>query len=192
MNGKLQVKTLSGRTHSQSLLRVLEILLLVGAGMIAILMHARFKSPLNIPGHHGIEFMAIFIVARMSSSMKFAGTISAVGIGTLLMFNVFGFTNPLMGFYYMIPGITLDILYNSFNKLNSKYYAIALFSGLAYLTIPILKTLIFISTGIPYLSLLKHGYVVPFAGFFIFGFLGGLAGYAIVKGARSLKKIVNK
>ena len=188
MNGKLQVKTLSGSTHSSTLVKILEILLLVGAGMIAILMHARFKSPINIPGHHGIEFMAIFIIARMSSNMKFAGTISAVGIGSLLMFNVFGFTNPLMGFYYMLPGITLDILYNSFNKWNSKFYAIALFSGIAYMTIPILKTLIFITAGIPYLSLLKHGYVLPFAGFFIFGLLGGLAGFTIVKGVISIKK----
>jgi len=188
MNGKLQVKTLSGSTHSSTLIRILEVLLLVGAGMIAILLHARFKSPINIPGHHGIEFMAIFIVARMSSNMKFAGTISAVGIGSLLMFNIFGFTNPLMGFYYMIPGIMLDILYNSFNRWNSKYYAIALFSGFAYMTIPILKTLLFLSAGIPYLSLLKHGYIVPFAGFFIFGFLGGLAGYTIVKGVKSIKQ----
>ncbi len=190
MNGKSQIKTLSGNTHSEVLAKILEILLLLGAGMIAILLHARFKTPYNIPGHHGIEFMAIFMIARMSSNMRFAGTISAIGIGSLLLFNVFGFTNPMMGFFYMVPGITLDILYNSFKRWNSKYYLLALFSGMAYLTIPFIKTLFFLSTGFVYPSLIKHGhFIVPFIGFFVFGMLGGLAGYSIVKGiAITLKK----
>ncbi len=193
MNGRLQVKTLSGSTHSSALTKILEILLLLGAGMIAILLHARFKTPYNIPGHHGIEFMAIFVLARMSSNMKFAGTISAIGIGSLLLFNVFGFTNPLMGFYYMVPGITLDILYNAFKRLNSKFYLLALFSGLAYMTIPLVKTLFFLSTGYPYPSLIKHAYyIVPFIGFLVFGMLGGLAGYTIFKGITIAGKKRNK
>lgn len=177
--GKLQVKTISGRIHSAGLARLLEILFLLGIGAIAILLHARFKSPLSIPGHHGLEFMGLLIIGRMSSQLRFASSISSLSIGILLLFPVFGFTDPLMGFNYMLPGIMLDIYYQIGGKINSKATFLALIAGLSYMTIPFSRLLISVSTGYQYGAFIKYGFVTPFVSWFAFGLAGGLLGLGI-------------
>lgn len=182
MNGKLLTKNISEKFLNPTLARVLEIILLLGIGMIAILLHARLRSPLNLPGHHGMEFMALLVVTRLGSKMKFACSISSLGIGFLLLFNVFGFKDPFMSFTYMIPGILLDVLFIAFSPWRNKIYIMALIAGIAYMTIPLMRLMIFLTTGFPYPSFIKQAQIIPLGGFFIFGLIGGLAGYLIYKG----------
>jgi len=177
--GKLQVKTISGLIHSTSIARLLEILFLLGLGALAILLHARFKSPLNIPGHHGLEFMALLMIGRMSSQLRFASSVSALSIGLLLLFPVFAFSDPLMGFNYMLPGLMLDICYQIGGKLNSKAFFLAIIAGLSYMIIPFSRLMIAVSTGYQYGAFIKHGFVTPFISWFVFGLAGGLFGLGI-------------
>jgi len=179
LSGKLQIRTISGLTHSRSLGVLLEVLFLAGIGVVAILLHARFRSPINIPGHHGLEFMALMIMGRLSSKMKFASTISSLSIGLLLLFPVFGFKDPMMGFNFMLPGILLDVYYQLGGKLKSKALFLVLIAGLAYTTVPLSRLIITLTTGYPYGAFLKHGYIVPFLSWFIFGLSGGLMGTGI-------------
>ena len=177
--GKLQVKTISGLTHSSTLARLLEILFLLGIGVIAILLHARFKNPINIPGHHGLEFMGLLMIGRMSSTLRYASSVSSVGIGLLLLFPIFGFNDPLMGFNYMLPGVMLDICYQSGSKLKKYALFLALIAGISYMTIPFSRLLISLSTGYQYGAFIKHGFVTPFISWFAFGLAGGLLGAGI-------------
>jgi len=187
--GKPQVRTISGLTHNRSLGLLLEVLFLLGIGIVAILLHARLRTPLNIPGHHGIEFMALLMLGRMSSNLRFASTISSLAIGLLLLFPVFGFSDPLMGFNYLLPGLFLDVYYQLGGKLTKQTWYLAIIAGLAYLSIPFSRYIISSTTGYIYGAFIKHGIFTPFFTFFLFGLSGGGLGTGASK---ILNKILSK
>ncbi|MFC2111088.1 hypothetical protein ACFLQ5_01410, partial [Bacteroidota bacterium] len=151
MNGNVQIKSLSRKYLTNlSIASILEIILLLGAGVLAIVLHARLRTPINIPGHHGIEFMAIILAARLSSKIKWASSISALGIGIFLLFPVLGFKDPMMGFNYMLPCFFIDFAYNFIhnNKYRNLFLSIA--AGIGYLLIPLSRLITTLSTGFPY------------------------------------------
>jgi len=191
MNGNVQQKTLSRKYLTNlSIAGILEILLLIGAGVLAIVLHARLRTPLNIPGHHGIEFMAIILAARLSSKIKWASSISALGIGIFLLFPVLGFKDPMMGFNYMLPCFFIDLAYNFIknNKYRNLFLSIA--AGLAYLMVPMSRLITTLTTGFPYSSFLKHGFATPIFTFLLFGLLGGILGTGIyIIGKKLFKRV---
>ena len=191
MNGNVQQKTLSRKYLTNlSIAGILEILPLIGAGVLAIVLHARLRTPLNIPGHHGIEFMAIILAARLSSKIKWASSISALGIGIFLLFPVLGFKDPMMGFNYMLPCFFIDLAYNFIknNKYRNLFLSIA--AGLAYLMVPMSRLITTLTTGFPYSSFLKHGFATPIFTFLLFGLLGGILGTGIyIIGKKLFKRV---
>jgi len=191
MSGNVQQKSLSREfLTNQTLANVLEVILLILAGVMAIVLHARLRTPINIPGHHGIEFMAIIIAARLSSKMKWASSISALGIGVFILFPVLGFKDPMMGFNYMLPLFLVDIAYNFIKSDKHKNLVIALAAGFGYMLIPLSRIILTLTTGFPYSTFLKHGFITPVFTFFLFGLLGGLLGTGIyLSGKKLLSKI---
>ncbi len=190
MTGNVQQKSLLREfLTNQTLAKVFEITLLLLAGVIAIVLHARLRTPINIPGHHGMEFMAIILAARLSSNIKWASSISALGIGIFILFPVLGFKDPMMGFNYMLPCFFMDIAYNTIQNKKYRNLYLAIAAGFAYMLIPVSRMITTISTGYPYSSFLKHGFVTPLATFFLFGLMGGILGTGIYFIG---KKLLNK
>lgn len=190
MNGNVQQKSLSKASlTNQSLAKVLEVVLLMLAGVLAIVLHARLRSPINVPGHHGLEFMAIILAARLSSNMKWASSISALGIGIFILFPVLGFKDPMMGFNYMLPCFFLDLAYNFLQNNKYKNLLMALAAGYAYMLVPFSRLITTWLTGYPYSSFLKHGFILPVFSFLFFGLLGGILGIGIHAVG---KKLINK
>lgn len=187
--GRSQEKTLSGLIHNPTLRLILEAVFLMGLGALAVLMHARFRSPVSVPGHHGIEFMALLLLGRGSSHLKFASTLSSFGIGLLLLFPVFGFHDPLMGFNYMLPGFMLDLTYNFSGKLNRNAWFLAIVAGLSYMLIPVSRLIINTFTGFQYGAFLKFGPIIPVLSHFVFGVTGGLLGTGL---SRIFTKLFSK
>ncbi len=187
MSGNVQQKSLSKEYLTNSTLaNVLEVILLLLAGVMAIVLHARLRTPINIPGHHGIEFMAIIIATRLSSNMKWASSISALGIGIFILFPVLGFKDPMMGFNYMLPLFLIDIAYNFIKNERYRNLVVALAAGFGYMLIPLSRIILTATTGYPYSTFLKHGFVTPVFTFFFFGLLGGLLGTGIYLGGKKL------
>ena len=168
-NGSLLTKILSGQSLRNSLTAIPEIILLTGAGMLAIFLHARLNSPLHTPGHHGIEFMAIFISGRILSKLPFASSLSGLGAGLLPLFPAFGFADPFMGFNYMLPGIVLDVAFMLFPAFRKDFVFYVLMAGLGYMSIPLSRFLIMITLHYPYGALHKYGVAMTAASFFSFG-----------------------
>ncbi len=191
MTGNVQQKVLSGKLLTNlTLERVLEVILLMLAGSLAIVLHARLRTPINVPGHHGLEFMTILLATRLSSKMKFASSISAIGVGIFMFFPILGFKDPFAWFNYMLPFLMLDAVYNVSNT--SKYArAFLIFgAGIAYMMVPIGRIAITLISGYPYSVFIKHGMLTPVLTFFLFGRAGGLRGsgfYIMVK--KLFKKI---
>jgi hypothetical protein len=179
MNGKPLQKIISAPSLSGTVPVAIEYLILFSVGIISILLHARLRTPLNLPGHHGLEFMAILMAGRVTSRIKWASSISSLGIGFILLFPAFGFKDPFAGINYMFPGIVIDIIYFLTRQFKWQMLILALISGFAYFTIPFNRLLIHLISGYPYEAFNKHGYLIPLAGFFIFGMAGGFTGAGI-------------
>jgi hypothetical protein len=75
MNGELQEKSISKVFHSSRFSTLAEILLALGLGVLAVVLHAKLRIPLKMPGHHGLEFMALLIFARTTMRMKWASMV---------------------------------------------------------------------------------------------------------------------
>lgn len=190
MNGNVQQKSLSKAFQTKlTTAKVLETTLLFLAGVLAIVLHERLRNPISIPGHHGIEFMAIILAARLSSKMKWAASISALGIGIFILFPVLGFKDPMMGFNYMLPCFFMDLAYNYVPVKKYRNLVLIVAAGIGYMLIPFSRLLFTLSTGYPYSSFLKHGFITPIVTFMLFGILGGLLGTGIFNIG---KKILNK
>ncbi len=181
MDGKQLTKTLYGLSIKSRWLSIAEYIALFGVGIIAILLHSRFKSPLSIPGHHGLEFMALMMAGRTASKIPWASSISSLGIGLVLLFPVFGFKDPFMGMSYMLPGFLVDVFYNLSKQFKRQLLILAFVSGLAYFTIPLSRVLIHAVSGYPYSSFIKYGYVLPLISFFAFGMAGGFVGTGVTQ-----------
>ena len=179
MNGNLPQKRSFALSRDRKLTLLLEILLLMMAGALAAYMHFSLRIPLNMPGHHGLEFMAIFVLVRLSSNLRYAATASVLGVGILLLMPGIGASSPLHSLSYLLPGLMLDIFYQLNKKQMQLLFFTALIAGLSYMTIPLSRWFIHIFTGYPYMSFIKFGTAYTLLSFFLFGMLGGMLGYGL-------------
>lgn len=180
MNGKTLQKTLSEQSHRTWFSAVLEVLLLLCLGMAAVLIHSRLKISLNIPGKHGLIFMAIFMGLRLSSGLKYAASIASLGAGFMILMPIAGFSDPFAPIHYLLPGITLDLFSLKNRSCYNKLFFVLLISGIAYMMVSLNKILFMLFTGIPYGAFIKYSILAPVS-FFLFGSTGGLIGAGIIK-----------
>ncbi|MEZ5197725.1 MAG: hypothetical protein R2764_15470 [Bacteroidales bacterium] len=190
MDGKQVQKSISAPSLSGTVPVVVEYLILFGIGIIAIMLHARLRTPLNIPGHHGLEFMALLLAGRVASNIKWASSVSSLGIGLVLLFPAFGFTDPFMGINFMFPGIMIDLLYNIRRQHKWHFFELALIAGVAYMAIPVSRMIIHLLTAYPYSSFIKHGYLIPMIFHFLSGMVGGFVGAGLTSSV--IKKFIKK
>lgn len=188
MNGNSQEKRSYETSLSLSTATILEILLLFVAGGLVAYMHFNLRIPLNIPGHHGLEFMGVYALIRLTSHFKYACTIAMLGTGIVLLIPGAGGGAMLHGFSYLLPGIILDLGYMLGKDRIRSLIVIALISGLAYMVIPLTRVVLNALTSYPYMALVKYGSVYTILSFFFFGMLGGSLGY----GLYAVKKSINK
>lgn len=187
MNGKLHQKNILNPSLDLSFISVIKVLIWMLTGAFAIFLHVRLKTPLQMPGHHGLEFMSILLLLKLSSNYKWTTSIASLGMGIFLLFPVISFQDPLMGFNYMLPGFILDVLFIFYKIDKKQIFRIALFAGFAYISVPISKLAFSFFTKIPINTFLKNGLVYPFISFFMFGFLGGLLGLILEKPIQKLR-----
>ena len=155
---------------------LLKIGLLLLLGFFAVVLRERLKISLQLPGHHGFEFMLLFMAGKTLSRQRYAMSISSIGASASAFLPLFHFGSAFMPFTFLLPGIIGDLILNKSDKTNYLYVAIA--GGLAYSFIPMARQIIMLATGIPFGSLIS-GFFYPFALHFIFGALGSLAGEAL-------------
>ncbi len=191
MNGNLPEKNTYGLSLNTSIATVLEMLLIVMAGGLAAYMHFNIRIPLGIPGHHGLEFMAIISLVRLTSNLKYAGMIAMLGVGFILLIPGVGGGSFLHGFSYLLPGILLDLVYMAEKERIRNMLMIALFSGLAYMLIPLSRIILNLVSGYPYMAFVKYGITYTVLSFFFFGMLGGLLGFGLFSIKNSFMKSKN-
>lgn len=181
--GNQSVRTISGQSRRDIAL-IFQILILFAAGFGAVILHSRFRNPIGLPGHHGLEFMALATITIMMFRFQLRGVIFSLGAGAALFLPFLGFKDPFAEIVFMLPAIVLGLLVDAI-KLSKKISAFILpiFGGLAYMAIPLARLVIHAVTGFPYKSLLLSPIYVCIM-HFAFGAAGTLLGYLICRGLK--------
>lgn len=187
MNGTYSQKTVSKPFPTEWALGWFEALLLIGSGVTAVVMHRALDMSLGLPGHHGIEWMALMIIGRISSRFRGAGTLTSVGASLASTIPFLQGGNPYTWLFYLLPGLVMDLAFRYLPNLTTKIWFLVLLGGLAHMTKPIGQLTVNLITGFPFGSF-RFGILYPFAGHLLFGMIGGLLGALIVLGIRRYSK----
>ncbi len=182
MNGKLYQKSLSKAYPIEKVITEIAILLIIGA--FAIFLRANLRIPINMPGHHGLEVMALFLLGRQFTKINMASTISSVAASIFILFPVMGFKDPFLPAIYLVMGIGIDVLYRFYQKVNGGLLLYAVLGGIAYMLIPLSRLVIHFTTGHPYQLFIKSGYVLPVISHFVFGAAGAILAFVLYKASR--------
>jgi hypothetical protein len=161
-----------------------EALLLLGSGALAVVLHQVLRMPLQLPGRHGIEWMALLVLSRSMSRFRWAGGLSGLGAAVCSLLPIWGaLDDPLIWLFYLVPGIVMDLAFTALPHWREQIWFLAGLGGLAHATKPLGRWAINLATGLPYSSLwVGVGY--PLATHLLFGVVGGLLGGLIAWGVR--------
>jgi len=156
-------------------------------GILAVVLHAKLRIPMKLPGHHGLIFMALLFGAKLLSNTKFAGSIFAAGSVSVLLFTSLGFKDPFMPVVIMFPGLITDFLPMLFKTSKLKFWLGVLIGAIAYMSIPLVRIVITTLTGYPY-GAFATGFAYPIFTHFLFGAAGTMLAYSINLGIKKIKE----
>lgn len=186
MNGTFSPKTIS-KAFPIELPAWLEILLLVSAGTTAVVLHQAFRWPLNLPGHHGIEWMAILLLGRAFSRLGPASSLTSLGaVGGAFLTGWMG-RDPFIWLIYAVPGPLVDLAFRSLPRYTDKIWFFMLLGAFAHTTKPLIRLVITVASGWSFGSF-RFGVAYPVASHFLYGLIGGLLGALLVLGIRKISK----
>ena len=183
MNGTYSQKNISRTFPTDWTIAWWEALLLIGGGVAAVVLHRATDMSLGLPGHHGIEWMALLIISRMSSRFRGAGTLTSVGASFASMLPFLQGGNPYAWLFYLLPGLVMDFDFRYLPRLTNQLWFLVLLAGFAHMTKPVGQLTVNLLTGWPFGSF-RYGVLYPFTGHLLFGMIGGLLGAWIVLGIR--------
>ncbi len=99
-----------GRTPYVWSLHLRDLLLLALVAALCILSKQLLRIPIHVPGHSGVLWVALFIVARGLVDKRGAGLLLGIVTGILATFMGFGDTGPFEWTKWVAAGLTLDVL----------------------------------------------------------------------------------
>ncbi len=187
MNGISSLKPTLKNFPTEWTLAWWEALLLLSTGALAVVLHRAFDYSLGLPGHHGIEWMALLIIGRYASRFRGAGSVVSLGAGIASMLPGLRGGDPFGPLLYMLPGPVMDMAFRYLPRYADKLWFFMILGGLAHMTKPVARLLITIASGWSFGSF-RFGVVYPVASHFFYGLIGGLLGALIVLGIRKISK----
>ena len=147
---------------------------LISLGVAIVLLEQAFRWPLQLPGHHGLEAMALLVFGRLSCTNPWSATL--VGASAAVAAPFAGADHGvLMPLFYVLPGIVLDAGYRLWPRLVSQALLfLPLVAAVAFASKPVVRVVANQLFGMPFGSL-RAGPVYPILTHLMFGFLGALA-----------------
>lgn len=153
-------------------------------GVLAAIMHQHFRMGLNIPGHHGLEWMTLLLFGRMQSRHRWAAMVIAGGAVITYMMQT-GFLpaahTSKHALVYLLNGACLDILFRYTPKNMPVVLKGMILGGLSFMAKPIMFLPFAILFEISFGSFSKHGYLYPVLTHFMFGSIGAICGIYLVR-----------
>jgi hypothetical protein len=190
MNGTSFQKNISKTFPTDWTVRWWEALLLIGGGLTAVVLHRALDLSLGLPGHHGIEWMALLVLGRASSRFRGAGTLTGLSAAFASTMPFLQGGNSLAWLFYLLPGLVMDLAFRYLPRYANKLWFLVLLGGLAHVTKPAGQLVINLISGWPFGSF-RYGVLYPFASHLLFGMIGGLLGALILLGVSRAAKPEN-
>lgn len=178
INGNVLQKTLSKAFPNKIIASLLELLLVVIMGVAAVIIHAKLRMPMNLPGKHGVIFIAMLIVTRSFSKYPFATSLACLSASLTLFLFPLGFKDPFIPYIYFALGIITDVLFKLSSAKKYSFIFISIAGAVGWMAIPLLRLLFAGFTGFIYHSLLLNPFYSVFM-HLIFGLIGGFAGSGV-------------
>ena len=109
---------------------------LVFLGILSVVMHETVRLPLQLPGHHGLEAMALLVIARLSCTHPFSASITALSsaAAATAIGAGHGWVSP---FLIVLPGLVMDVGMLALKRLSLTAALVALLERLKG-TVPVL------------------------------------------------------
>ena len=179
-------KTISRVFPNSSVASAAEVIFLLGLGMIAVVLHAKLRMPMHLPGKQGLLFMALILGGKGLSRFPFAASISGIGAATLLLVPGLGFHDPFMALNYLFLGFIIDLVAGLASRFTTRTWLIAIICGACWIFIPMFRLTLSLFVDMP-LGAFRSGLLYPFATHLAFGIAGGLvaAGLLTLAGKKS-------
>lgn len=174
------------RQSSSISLQTLQICYLIFAGVAVVALHARFHWPIKVPGHHGLEWLAILIFARSLSTLPNAAFLVALSAAAATIVPVWGFHDNSAAGNYLVAGIAIDLAY-LLPPVRRSVLMIAVAGGLAHAFKPLLHWAAATGFGVEHGSL-RHGLPYLLTLHFLFGFTGATTGAALARITRKARR----
>jgi hypothetical protein len=165
----------------------LEILALMGLGLILAVVQANLRLPLKLPGWRGIIWLTPLISTRLLTSHFAAASItglSAAGFSLLLGVRAF----PDEWLFYFVVGELIDIAYHKSQIWQKQVWFWAIIAGLVHLLKPLTKVVMSLS-GVGSYGAASSGLIYPLLTHLLFGLIAGAMGATIVLAAKNRRKI---
>jgi hypothetical protein len=173
MNGNSSPRKLFGAIELTGSLSAGRLVWLVSLGVAIAALEQAFRWSLQMPGHHGIEAVALLMLGRLSCTNPWSATIAAAGAAVAAP--ALGADHgPLMPLFYLLPGALIDLGYRLRPKASMFLLYLPLVGALAWSSKPVLRALANLTMGMQFGSL-RAGPVYPILTHLMFGFVGGLA-----------------
>ena len=149
-------------------------LFLVTLGVAIAALEQAFRWSLQLPGHHGLEAMALLVLGRLSCTSPVSATL--VGTSAALAAPLMGADHgALMPLFYVLPGVVLDLGFGVWPRVATRAtLLLPLLAAVAWASKPAVRILANQFLGMQFGSL-RAGPIYPLVTHLLFGFLGGLA-----------------
>ena len=153
-------------------LTLARFLVLVGLGVLTVVLHKTFKYPLQLPGHHGLESMALLAFGRLICTDRWSASI--VGASTALSGIAItgglheGWSGPFLD---LLPGLALDLAVMALPSWRDKVFILPFVVAASFAMKPVFRLLGASVAGLHFGSL-RHGVFYPLSTHLMYGFLG--------------------
>ncbi len=172
----------AGKSSARKLFGVIDLvgpltagraLFLASLGVTIVALERGFNWSLQLPGHHGLEAMALLVLARLSCTNPWSATL--VGASAAVAAPFLGASHGvLMPLFYVLPGLVLDLGYRLSPRFGRALLFLPVLAALAYAAKPAVRVFANQALGMQFGSL-RAGPVYPIITHLLFGFLGALA-----------------
>lgn len=185
-------KMAAGESSARKLFGVIDLvgpltagraLFLASLGVLIVALERSFNWSLQLPGHHGLEAMALLVLARLSCTNPWSATL--VGASAAVAAPFLGASHGvLMPLFYVLPGLVLDLGYRLSPRFGRMLLFLPVLAALAYAAKPAVRVLANQLLGMQFGSL-RAGPVYPIVTHLLFGFLGAFAAVLVWRATQS-------
>lgn len=173
VNGKSSLARALGTTELVGPLTIGRFAFLMLLGVLTYVMHKTFHYPLKMPGHHGLEAMALLVIGRLSCTNPWSATLVCLSALTTASFAAGMGHDASAALIGLAPGLLVDAGVLLFKNWRTQLFVLPFLAGIGHATKPLVRFGLAETAGLQFGSL-RSGVLYPLSTHFCYGLVGGV------------------